>query len=1205
MTATVLDEKASRDSGFLGTVTFKVADILDISSGGQEMATKNLEKSDSSGKAVTGFIRIKFSTWDLDLAIRPSESFSPQVNPLEIRTSNVGPESSALLALPPGWERRVTRTGNAYFVNHISRTTTWQDPRLQLGDEVRTPAESLRGGWEQRQSSLGDTFFVNHTTRETTWTDPRSLNRIGQEFLEFMISKTNSEHGPLVDGWKMGVTAEGFAIYYANTEANTTTWMDPRIISSKSENGSERANRATQIKRDLRLRIEFFRSLPSMRKVSGNCQITMSASFLFDEGYDQIVRLSREDLRKNLLVSFHGEEEPDPVKNLRRFFEMMAKAVFDPSYGLFQNLPDNESGFQINPDSGVNPEHLNYFAFVGRLVGLAIFHKCPLNVLLNNSLYKSILGRKIDLRDLEEVEPVKYSFFQRLLTDDVRNMSFDETFSVEVETFGQFEVVELKPNGRNIAVNDDNKKEYCSLYCEWRLIRRIDGQVRAFKQGLFEILPEDTFALFNTNLLEFIIGGQKKLEKLLDVDFLVLSKSPEGLKKLKQMSQSSPRVVRLTVVAADGLTKREVFRLPDPFAVITVNGEQTRTTQVAKRTLNPYWNESFDLTLTNAAIVTIQVFDQKLWTKSRNQGFLGMATYNVGQVFDVTRGGEEMITQSLQKSANSSEIVSGKVMVNFSTNFSGNPTGGANGHLAVPTNVEHRTSQSSMQSGNTQGSAAPTPARPPVLTSFEDHLGPLPSGWERRTDHLGRNYYVDHNTRTTTWQRPSASNVPATPNTAAINRAAELDRFNSRTLDTGTPSTTHAATPPASTSSSSATLTGPLPAGWEQRLTSDGRPYFVDHNTRTTTWLDPRRDRRPTPAAGTMTAGQAQAYLLQMQAQTAATFGPLPSGWEMRITNTNRIYYVDHASKITTWDDPRMPSSGPDIPQYKRDFRKKVVYFRSQPTMRMHPGNCHITIRRSHLFEDAYAEIMRHPPNDLKKKLMIKFHGEDGLDYGGLSREFFFLMSKEMFNPFYGLFEYAAVDNYTLQINPHSGINPEHLNYFKFIGRVVGLAIFHQRFLDAFFVTSFYKMILGKKISTVDLESIDAEKYNSLKWMLENSIENVLYETFSVEHEVFGTKVIFDLKPDGRGIDVTDENKAEYVQLYCEWHIVKRVEEQFQAFQQGFNEIVPQDMITVFNPTELELLIGGIAEVDMDDWMKNTDYRGYTENDETVKMFWK
>lgn len=100
------------------------------------------------------------------------------------------------------------------------------------------------------------------------------------------------------------------------------------------------------------------------------------------------------------------------------------------------------------------------------------------------------------------------------------------------------------------------------------------------------------------------------------------------------------------------------------------------------------------------------------------------------------------------------------------------------------------------------------------------------------------------------------------------------------------------------------------------------------------------------------------------------------------------------------------------------------------------------------------------------------------------SREWFFLLSHEIFNPSYGLFEYSAHDNYTLQINSASYINPDHLSYFKFIGRCLGLAIFHQRFLDAYFVPSFYKMILGKHISLADLESIDAELYRSLVWML-------------------------------------------------------------------------------------------------------------------------
>jgi len=99
-------------------------------------------------------------------------------------------------------------------------------------------------------------------------------------------------------------------------------------------------------------------------------------------------------------------------------------------------------------------------------------------------------------------------------------------------------------------------------------------------------------------------------------------------------------------------------------------------------------------------------------------------------------------------------------------------------------------------------------------------------------------------------------------------------------------------------------------------------------------------------------------------------------------------------------------------------------------------------------------------------------------------REFFFLLSHEMFNPFYCLFEYSAHDNYTLQINPASGVNPEHLNYFKFIGRCLGLGIFHRRFLDAYFIVSFYKMIIKKPVTLSDLESVDVELHRGMTWML-------------------------------------------------------------------------------------------------------------------------
>merc|ERR1711939_901611 len=608
-----------------------------------------------------------------------------------------------------------------------------------------------------------------------------------------------------------------------------------------------------------------------------------------------------------------------------------------------------------------------------------------------------------------------------------------------------------------------------------------------------------------------------------------------------------------------------------------------------------------------------------------------------------------MLTRDLKKS-NDNMVVHGKLILNLSTNLrapipNGGSTNnrpsvssaGANG-ASTPAgaqssaSLQPERSTSNTNSANasgqntnsnvpsTNGASGSRRADGSGFSAFEDAQGRLPPGWERREDNLGRTYYVDHNSRQTTWIRPS-SNFNAGEQRAQMQQQQNVERerhqqrvlpedrtgANSPTLSDrqGSPSQTPSAANQANTAQMVATGattagTGGLPAGWEQRHTPEGRAYFVDHNTRTTTWVDPRRQQY------IRMYGQNATGNSTIQQQPVSQLGPLPSGWEMRLTNTARVYFVDHNTKTTTWDDPRLPSSlDQNVPQYKRDFRRKLIYFRSQPALRILSGQCHVKVRRTHIFEDSYHEIMRQSANDLKKRLMIKFDGEDGLDYGGLSREFFFLLSHEMFNPFYCLFEYSAHDNYTLQINPHSGINPEHLNYFKFIGRCLGLAIFHRRFLDAYFITSFYKMILNKKITLADMESVDAEIFRSLTWMLENDVTDVIENTFSVEDDRFGEVVDVELKPGGKDIEVTEENKAEYVDLITEWRIQRRVDEQFKSFLSGFNELIPQELINVFDERELELLIGGMSEIDVDDWAKHTDYRNCQSSDQIVLWFWQ
>ncbi len=82
---------------------------------------------------------------------------------------------------------------------------------------------------------------------------------------------------------------------------------------------------------------------------------------------------------------------------------------------------------------------------------------------------------------------------------------------------------------------------------------------------------------------------------------------------------------------------------------------------------------------------------------------------------------------------------------------------------------------------------------------------------------------------------------------------------------------------------------------------------------------------------------------------------------------------------------------------------------------------------------------MKFQSQDLRRRLYIIFRGEEGLDYGGPAREWFFSLSHQMLNPMYCLFEYAGNTNYCLQINPASGVNPEHLTYFRFVGRIIAM----------------------------------------------------------------------------------------------------------------------------------------------------------------------
>ena len=289
----------------------------------------------------------------------------------------------------------------------------------------------------------------------------------------------------------------------------------------------------------------------------------------------------------------------------------------------------------------------------------------------------------------------------------------------------------------------------------------------------------------------------------------------------------------------------------------------------------------------------------------------------------------------------------------------------------------------------------------------------------------------------------------------------------------------------------------------------------------------------------------------------------------------------------------------------KRSYFNRKLHIRPTDGRQSHPS-LQLSVRRDQVFLDSFKSLYYKSGNEIKYgKLNIRFHGEEGIDAGGVSREWFAAMARQMFNPDYALFNPVASDRTTFHPNPLSEINGEHLLFFKFIGRIIGKALYEGRVLDCHFSRAVYRRILGKSVALKDMESLDLDYYKSLLWILENDITDITFETFSVDIDRFGVVETVDLVPDGRNIAVTQDNKQDYVRLVVEHRLVKSVEEQLTEFLKGFHDIIPPELISIFNEQELELLISGLPEIDIDDWKNNTEYHNYQATSPQIQWFWR
>ncbi|XP_023700352.2 E3 ubiquitin-protein ligase HECW2 isoform X3 [Paramormyrops kingsleyae] len=506
------------------------------------------------------------------------------------------------------------------------------------------------------------------------------------------------------------------------------------------------------------------------------------------------------------------------------------------------------------------------------------------------------------------------------------------------------------------------------------------------------------------------------------------------------------------------------------------------------------------------------------------------------------------------------------------------------------------------------------------LNMFANKQLELPRGWEMKHDHTGKAFFVDHNSRTTTFIDPRLPLQSARPSSLLAHRQ-HLNRQRSHSAGEVGDDPRHANPPvlprPSNTFNtiSRTQYQDVVPVAYNDKIVAflrqpnifeilqERQPELIrNHSLREKVQFI-----RSEGVSGLarLSSDADLVILLSLFEEDVMSYIPPHALLHPNYCQSGRGSPVSspQSSPGTQRANARAPAP------YKRDFEAKLRNFYRKLETKGYgqgPGKLKLIIRRDHLLEDAFNQIMCYSRKDLQRsKLYVSFVGEEGLDYSGPSREFFFLVSRELFNPYYGLFEYSANDTYTVQISPMSAFVDNHHEWFRFSGRILGLALIHQYLLDAFFTRPFYKALLRIPCDLSDLEYLDEEFHQSLQWMKDNDINDMLDLTFTVNEEVFGQITERELKPGGANIPVSEKNKKEYIERMVKWRIERGVVQQTESLVRGFYEVVDARLVSVFDARELELVIAGTAEIDLGDWRSNTEYRGgYHDNHIVIRWFW-
>eukprot|EP00753_Platysulcus_tardus_P019998 PLAT7684.1.p1 GENE.PLAT7684.1~~PLAT7684.1.p1 ORF type:complete len:1089 (+),score=659.90 PLAT7684.1:30-3269(+) len=264
-----------------------------------------------------------------------------------------------------------------------------------------------------------------------------------------------------------------------------------------------------------------------------------------------------------------------------------------------------------------------------------------------------------------------------------------------------------------------------------------------------------------------------------------------------------------------------------------------------------------------------------------------------------------------------------------------------------------------------------------------------------------------------------------------------------------------------------------------------------------------------------------------------------------------------------------------------------------------------LEVARETMMQETLRLVSALSPVELKKPLKIIFRGEEGVDEGGLTKEFFTLLLTQLFDPAYGMYVYD--DKTRTYWFTRDALEGE--DAFFLVGLLLGLAIYNGVRVDVRFPLVVYKKLLGLQPTLADVKQAMPALGDGLQQLLDyegDDLEDVFCTTFEASYDsAFGERRTEELLPGGADVYVTQDNKHDYVSRYVRWLMTSSIAQPFEAFARGFVTVMDGPALHLFRAHELEVLIAGVAHLDFAELRAVTQYEGYTADSPVVAAFWQ